>query len=253
MITFTKMKRYFYLLEIILLSSAGLKSQNVINTDRPDQSDGTHIVEKNHLQVETGVQFSQLDNVTKGVDNVTLIRYGVARIFEVRLLNQYSSVHDSNLISGIRPPALSFKNQLCKQHGLLPKLTLVSYFRLPFIISPGFPGDHFGYTFTLAARHDLSSKLKLYSNFGVTQDQQLADISYLGTVELNYNVTQSFSAFTEYYGSYAAHINPSNGLDIGFIYALKNNFAIDMAFGSPTMNLGINRFISIGVSARLPK
>ena len=247
------MKKYFYLLELILLSSTGLKAQNVINTDRPDQSDGTHIVEKNYFQVETGVQFSKLDDITKGFDNVTLIRYGITRTFEVRLGNQYSTVRDSNMISGIKPLTISFKNQLCKQHGLLPKITLVSYFRLPFTISPAFSADHFGYTFTLALRHDLLSNLKIYSNFGVTKDQQSTDISYLGTVELNYNVTKSLSAFTEYYGNYAVHTNASNGIDIGFIYALKNNFAIDLAFGSPTLNLGLNKFISSGISIRLPK
>jgi hypothetical protein len=247
------MKKYFYLLELILLSCTGLKAQNVINTDRPDQSDGSHIVEKNYLQLETGLQFSKLDDVTTGFDNVTMIRYGITRKFEIRLLNQYSIVRSNKMISGIKPLTISFKNQLCKQHGILPKITLVSYFRLPFTISPAFSADRFGYTFTLALRHDLLSNLKIYSNFGVTKDQQSKDISYLGTVELNYNVTISLSAFIEYYGNYAVHTYASNGVDIGFIYALKNNFAIDLAFGSPTLNIGLNNFISTGISIRLPK
>ena len=186
-----KMKKYFYLLELILISSIGLKAQNVINTDRPDQSDGSHIVEKNYVQLETGLQFSKLDDVTTGFDNVTMIRYGITRKFEVRLLNQYSTIRNSKMISGMKPLTISFKNQLCKQHGLLPKISLVSYFRLPFTISPAFRADHFGYTFTLVLRHDLLSNLKIYTNFGVTKDQQSTDISYLGTIELNYNVTKS--------------------------------------------------------------
>src|ERR1035437_9125749 len=97
-------------LGIILICSCGLAAQNVINTDRPDQSDGTHIVEKNLTQVETGLQFSKFDEVTTGFDNVTLIRFGVTRHFEVRLLNQYSVVNDSNRTSGFRPLTISFKN-----------------------------------------------------------------------------------------------------------------------------------------------
>ena len=134
----------------------------------------------------------------------------------------------------------------------MPKITLVSYFRLPITISPVFRGDHWGYTFTLAARHDLSSKMKIYSNIGFTRDQESTDISYLGTIELNYKVTEKFSSYVEYYGNYAAHSN-ANGLDIGFIYAVKNNFTIDLALGSPTLNLGLNKFIGFGISARLPK
>jgi hypothetical protein len=247
-----KLSRYLCFLEVFIVGHSGLKAQNVINTDRPDQSDGTHIVEKKYFQIETGLQFSKLDKFTKGFDNVTLIRYGISRRFEIRLLNQYSMTSDSVRTSGIKPLAISFKNQLCTQHGLLPKITLVSYFRLPVTISPAFRGDHFGYTFTLAARHDLSSKMKIYSNLGITQDQESTDISYLGTLELNYNFTEQFCAYVEYFGNYAAHEEASNGADIGFIYALKRNFAIDIAFGSPTFRLGINRFISCGMSVHLP-
>ena len=247
------MKKYFYLLVIILPCSRGLKAQNIINTDRPDQSDGSHIVEKKSVQIETGVQFSRQDEVTKGFDNVTLIRYGVTKKFEIRLINQYSASRDSGLVSGLQPFTISFKNLLWWQHGILPKVTLVSYFKLPITISKAFRGDHFGYTFTLAMRHELTSKLKLYSNFGVTRDQETTDISYLGTVELNYNVTEKFATYAEYFGNYAAGENASNGMDIGFIYALKNNFAIDIALGSPTLHLGLNRFISSGISIRLPK
>ena len=245
------MKRYLLLLS--LLCSYASNAQNLINTDRPDQSDGTHIVEKNHFQVETGLQFSKFDEATSGLDNVTLLRYGVTKYFEVRVLNQYSVVNDSGRTAGIKPPTISFKNQLCKQNGLLPKITLVSYFRLPVTISPSFKGEHWGYTFTVAARHDLSPKMKFYSNIGITRDQESKDFSYLSTAEINYNVTEKFATYIEYFGNFAAHTNASNGVDIGFIYALKNNLTVDLTFGSPTFNLGVNRFIAFGVSARLPK
>jgi hypothetical protein len=238
---------------IILICSYGLAAQNVINTDRPDQSDGTHIVEKNLIQVETGLQYSKFDEVTSGCDNVTLIRFGVTRRFEVRLLNQYSVVKDIISTSGFRPPTISFKNQICDQKGLLPKITFVSYFHLPITISPAFKGDHLGYTFTLAGRHDLTPKMKIYSNLGINRDQESTDTNYLATLEINYNVTDRFSCFVEYFGNYAANTSSTNGMDIGFIYAFKNNFAVDLAVGSPTMNLTLNKFISFGISARLPR
>jgi hypothetical protein len=247
------MKKGILFLGIILICSYGLSAQNLINTDRPDQSDGTHIVEKYLTQIETGLQFSKFDEATTGFDNVTLIRFGVTRRFEVRLLNQYSVVNDSNRTSGFRPLTISFKNQLCVQKGLLPKITLVSYFRLPITISPAFKGEHLGYTFTFAGRHDLTSKMKIYSNLGINRDQESTDISYLATLEANYNLTDQLSTFIEYFGNYAAHSSSTNGMDIGFIYAFKNNFAVDLAVGSPTMNLGLNRFVSFGISARLPR
>src|SRR5437868_1703375 len=95
---------------LLLFCSYRVTAQNLINTDRPDQSDGTHIVEKNHFQVETGLQFSKFDAVTTGIDNVTLLRFGVTKYFEVRLLNQYSEVKDSGRTGGIKPITISFKN-----------------------------------------------------------------------------------------------------------------------------------------------
>jgi hypothetical protein len=238
---------------VFLVCSNGLSAQNALNTAWPDQSDGTHIVEKNLIQVETGLQFSKTDDATNGFDNVTLIRFGVTKYFEIRLLNQYSIVNDSNRISGFKPLTISFKNQLCAQKGLLPKITLVSYFRLPITMSPAFKGDHLGYTFTVAARHDLAPQMKIYSNLGINRDQESTDISYLATLEINYNWTDQVSSFVEYFGNYEPHNSSSNGMDLGVIYAFKNNFAVDLAIGSPTLKLASNKFISFGISARLPR
>ncbi len=246
------MRKYFYLC-LLLLTSYGLLAQKVINTDRPDQSDGSHVVEKGCFQLETGLQFSKLDEMTNEFDNQTMLRYGVSKRFEIRLVNQYSTVRDSVSQSGLQPLTISFKNILWWQKGVLPKVTLVSYFRLPFAMSKSFKADHFGYTFTLAMRNELNSNLKLYTNLGVTEDQQTTDLSYTATAELNYNVTDAFSTFIEYFGNYATNTSASNGLDIGFIYALKNNFAVDLALGSPTLKLGVTKFIAFGFSVRLPK
>ena len=247
------MRKHLLLGGVMVLTRFSVMAQQpIINTDSPDQSDGSHIVEKKHFQIETGLQFSKLDEMTRETDNVTLFRYGVAKKFEIRLINQYTSVRDSGgVVSGLQSPTISFKNLLWWQHGLLPKVTIVSYFKLPVTLSNNFKADHFGYTFTLAMRHQLNSKLKLYSNFGVTQDQETTDISYLSTVELNYNVTDKFSTYVEYFGNYAKHVSAAIGMDIGLIYALKNNFAVDMALGSPTLDLGVTKFISLGVALRL--
>ena len=238
----------FFLLS--LLFNYRLVAQNVINTDLPDQSDGTHLVENKHFQIENGVQFSRIDELTKGFDNITFIRYGVTKKFEIRLLNQYTIITDSNSVAGTQPITISAKNLLCKQKGWLPKLTLISYLTLPVTFSSIFPGDHFGYTFTLAARHDLNDKIKIYSNFSITEDQESTDISYLSTLEANYNITPTFSTFIEYFGKYAHHVNAANGMDIGVVYALKNNFALNASFGSSTLNLSVNNFFSFGMAVR---
>lgn len=233
-----------------LLYGYGLMAQDMINTDRPDQSDGTHTLRKRQVQLETGVLYARLDEFTRGFDNSTLIRFGVSKAFEIRFLNQYSVVRDSGYISGIRPLTISFKNLLWVQHGWLPKVALVSYFRLPVTISQNFPGDRLGYSFILAGRNELSSNLKLYSNIGFTHGQEANDISYPAALELNDNLTEKLSVFVEYFASYQSRTLPSNGIDTGVIYALKNNFAIDLAVGSSTLKISADRFLSVGFSYR---
>ncbi|MFT3911976.1 MAG: transporter [Ferruginibacter sp.] len=229
------------------------RGQDIINTDSPDQSDGTYVLAKHFVQVESNAIFSKFDAVTKGFDNVTLIRYGIVKGFEARLVNQYSIMQDSNRISGIQPLTISFKNYLCKQKGILPELTLVSYFRLPVTISHAYKAEHFGYTVTLAGNEDVSKNATLSSNFGITQDQQTTAISYTGTFELSYNLTKRLNGYVEYFGNYAANTNAENGMDIGFIYSFKNNLAANLAFGSPSLDLNVNRFVSMGLAVRLPK
>jgi len=252
LLTFTIMKRYFYLLQILLLSGMGTSAQDVINTDSPDQSDATYIVVRKHIQIESNVVFSSDDGM-KGFDNVTLIRYGLTTKIELRLVNQYSVVREDIKVSGIQPLALSCKYYLCKEKWLRPELAFVGYFRPPITISPAFRGEHFGYTFTMAGLHNLTPKLQASANLGITQDQQTTDVSLISTAELNYNFTDLFSGYVEYFGNYGAKKSVSNGLDIGFVYALKKNLALNLALGSPTMKPGTANYISLGAAVRLPK
>jgi hypothetical protein len=142
---------------------------------------------------------------------------------------------------------------LCKEKWLRPELAFVGYFRPPITISPAFRGEHFGYTFTMAGLHNLTPKMQASANIGITQDQQTTKINFLNTEELNYNFTDVFSGYVEYFGDYAAHADAANGLDIGFIYAVKKNIALDLALGSPTMKPGKTNFISFGAAVRMPK
>lgn len=247
-----QMSMKFFGVIIFILANHVLNAQGIINTDRPDQSDGTNIVNKEHLQLETGIAWSKLDEQTKGFDQENLFRYGVSKTFEARLLIEYAHTRDSIVTHGIKPLTIGFKNLLCQQKGLLPKLTLVSYFNLPVTISEDLPGDHFGYTLTLVTQHDLNKQCKLYSNFGISQDQETTDINFLATVEFNFNITKKLSSFIEYFGTYAPHNAAANGMDIGFIYALKNDFSVDISTGSTTMHLASDRFVAFGMSIRVP-
>lgn len=237
---------------VFLLFCNGLKAQNIITSDRPDQSDGTETVEKKQLQIETGVEFSKQDELTNALKNMTLIRYGVSKQFEIRLSTEYQQVTDSVKKTGFQPITLSCKNVICQQKGIRPAITLVSYLRLPITFSKDFRGDHPGYSFIAAFMHNLGSTVKFYSNIGIEGDQVSNAVDYPATAEFNIDISKRFSAFIEYFGHYATHNEPENGIDIGFIYAILHNLSIDIAVGTPGGKPSDSRFISFGLSARLP-
>jgi hypothetical protein len=48
-------------------------------------------------------------------------------------------------------------------------------------------------------------------------------------------------------------IDGRSGMDIGFVYALRRNFSLDIAPGKATLNIWSNKFGFCGMSLRFPK
>jgi hypothetical protein len=110
------MKKYLLLFfATICIKSTIAQNSEPINTDRPDQSDGTYVLPKNNFQIEEGILFAK-----NNFQNNLMLRYGVTKSTEVRCLMDYAKIEASN---GIMPLGLSFKQALVKQHKILPAIT----------------------------------------------------------------------------------------------------------------------------------
>ena len=129
------MHRYlcFLLLFLILGSNSFGQVPENINTDRPDQSDGTYIVSKNIFQLETGLVFS-----ADGIIHNTMLRYGIVKNTELRLLFNYGEVNTTGKReTGIFPVSFSIKHKLVEGKRFIPQITAVGYVQFPFLSTTG--------------------------------------------------------------------------------------------------------------------
>ena len=80
--------KFFFSFALILVFITSISVAQIISTDRPDQTEGTHVLLKNKFQIESGYLITDSDNYLN-----TLLRYGVLNKIELRI--------NSNMITGL--------------------------------------------------------------------------------------------------------------------------------------------------------
>ncbi len=133
-------------------------AQNPINTDRPDQSDGTYVLPKNHFQLEEGIQIAK-----NSFQNNLMLRYGISKSTEARFLIDYAQM---DLSKGIMPLGISVKQRILKQNNLVPAITLVGYLRPGKFASNDFKISENPIDIKLAFQNDVTDRISLSYNIG---------------------------------------------------------------------------------------
>lgn len=216
-----------------------------VNSDRPDQSDGTYTLPKKFYQLETGFTYGK-ENGSYIFHN-TMLRYGLTSKTEFRFLLDYGK---SNGETGIMPVGVSIKHQIVSPKGWLPDITAVGYLRLPFLATNNFRPDKIPASLLLAFQNDLSDKLSVGYNFGSSFDGESADNDWIFTISAGFAPTEVLSFFAEYFSQFSNASKPAHNMDVGAMWLLKNNLQLDMAIGSTLFKDIKNRFITIGVTYR---
>lgn len=221
------------------------QTKEPINTDRPDQSDGTYTMPKKNLQLETGFIYGK--NEENYFTHDIMLRYGITSSTEVRLLFDYGKIASE---TGIFAPGISVKQHLISQRNWLPEITAVGYLRLPFLATTNFKTDNPATTFLFAFQNIITDKFSIGYNFGTTFDGDHPYENWIVTASLGFTATKRISFFAEYFASFAKVIQPSNNVDTGVLWLLNNNFQIDLAIGSTIYEQDKNKFITTGISYR---
>ena len=223
------MKNYIILI-IFSLSFANNFAQ--ISTDRPDQTEGTHVLKNGDFQIESGWTF----NSDRGSLN-NLLRIGTFKGIELRFSTNLISVHED--MTGLFPSLdnLEFgaKFKILDKKETLTKISFLSHLS----VSTEYSDNSGGLLNRVLVSHELSESFELAYNLGYTKYFEQDN----GLVVYSLVVAKSFGnlgAFVEIFGeSYSSW-------DLGITYLIKDNLQADISYGQ-----GINNelsYLSIGAA-----
>lgn len=209
-----------------------------INTDRPDQSDGTYILTRHNVQIENGLLFSE-----GSVLNNFMLRYGLTNSTEVRLLADAGKADDA---TGLLPIGLSVKQRIMHQKKIIPAITLVGYLRYEKLASSDFSGDGLPASVLIAFQNDINDHISVGYNVGTSTFSD--DLNF--TVSAGFSLSEKISIFTEYFSHFEKQFKANHNVDAGLLYLINNRFQVDIALGAAIFNTEKAQFLTAGVSYR---
>ena len=215
--------------------SAQTEEIEVVNSDRPDMTDGVQTVSKGRFQIENGLTFAK-----QTVENNWMLRVGISKSTEVRL-GVDAGLEDG--LKGLKPLTLSFKQRLLEEQGFFPALTLIGGLSYGEIASKEFQENKLDYELILSFENTLTDKLSLGYNIGISNN--FKDLNF--TIGLGYDFSDKIATYLEYYSVFSGE-DPNYNVDFGLLYHIKPKLQIDMAMGTSMFEKDKHLFGTIGVS-----
>lgn len=223
------MKNYIILIVFSLTFSNNFAQ---ISTDRPDQTEGTHVLKNGDFQIESGWTFN-----SDGGSLNNLLRIGTFKGIELRFSTNLISGHED--MTGLFPSLdnLEFgaKFKILDKKETLTKISFLSHLS----VSTEYSDNSGGLLNRILVSHELSESFELAYNLGYTKYFEQDN----GLVVYSLVVAKSFGnlgAFVEIFGeSYSSW-------DLGITYLIKDNLQADISYGQ-----GINNelsYLSIGAA-----
>ena len=223
------MKNYIILI-VFSLSFANNFAQ--ISTDRPDQTEGTHVLKNGNFQIESGWTFN-----SDGGSLNNLLRIGTFKGIELRFSTNLISGHED--MTGLFPSLdnLEFgaKFIILDKKETLTKISFLSHLS----VSTEYSDNSGGLLNRVLVSHELSESFELAYNLGYSKyfEQDNGLLVYSLVVAKSFG---NLGAFVEIFG------DSYSNWDLGITYLIKENLQTDISYGQ-----GINNelsYLSIGAA-----
>ena len=223
------MKNYIILI-IFSLSFANNFAQ--ISTDRPDQTEGTHVLRNGDFQIESGWTFN-----SDGGSLNNLLRIGTFKGIELRFSTNLISGHED--MTGLFPSLdnLEFgaKFKILDKKETLTKISFLSHLS----VSTEYSDNSGGLLNRVLVSHELSESFELAYNLGYSKyfEQDNGLLVYSLVIAKSFG---NLGAFVEIFG------DSYSNWDLGITYLIKENLQADISYGQ-----GINNelsYLSIGAA-----
>ncbi len=243
------MNKKLLLIAFAFLFGIKCLAQGLIQTDRPDQTEGVFIVGKKIFQIETGVLAAQ----NRGGESnyllpTTLLKYGLSDNFELQSVVDVSS---SNGNFGLIPVSLGFKANLWKEKGILPEFAVIGRVQL---INLGTKESRLTKNVPmvrLAFQNNLSPLFVLGYNLGV-QWYEFEKPGYIVSSSLNYHLNKKATLYAELFNetSTTAFFNPI--ADLGAMVLVSKELIIDASIGKYlNESEGSSFYYTLGLTTRV--
>ena len=223
------MKNYIIL---ILFSLTFYNNFGQISTDRPDQTEGTHVLRNGDFQIESGWTFN-----SEGGSLNNLLRIGTFKGIELRFSTNLISGHED--MTGLFPSLdnLEFgaKFKILDKKETLTKISFLSHLSL----STEYSDNSGGLLNRILVSHELSESFELAYNLGYSKyfEQDNGLLVYSLVIAKSFG---NLGAFVEIFG------DSYSNWDLGITYLIKDNLQADISYGQ-----GINNelsYLSIGAA-----
>ena len=223
------MKNYIILIVFSLTFSNNFAQ---ISTDRPDQTEGTHVLRNGDFQIESGWTFN-----SDGGSLNNLLRIGTFKGIELRFSTNLISDHED--MTGLFPSLdnLEFgaKFKILDKKETLTKISFLSHLS----VSTEYSDNSGGLLNRILVSHELSESFELAYNLGYSKyfEQDNGLLVYSLVVAKSFG---NLGAFVEIFG------DSYSNWDLGITYLMKDNLQADISYGQ-----GINNelsYLSIGAA-----
>lgn len=254
------MKVYITFLIVYLCSYvlyAQSESEELI-TDRPDQTESSHLVPKGTIQVETGFVLEEDHEQTNYTYNTSLFRIGINEHFEFRVITELIGsrftdvLGNETTVSGLAPFTLGTKIFIAEADGWIPQVAFFTHvtFRNG---KEEFKQDYIASDFRFAVEYDLGDRFSLGTNLGVEWGGVSPNATGIYTLVLGMGATERLGFFAEFYGFVTEQIDqPDHRFNGGLTYLIADRLQFDFSAGVGISDISPDHFISTGLSFRLP-
>lgn len=233
-------------------------------TDRPDVTESATVVPLKTLQIESGFIYENILR-SPALDslfitfNTTLLRYGIAEYFELRIGIEYLGSYNNNktmmnerIDIGTGPLYLGMKIQVAKETGWLPEIAAIPGLNLPFTAFQPFRSPYIEPEIVFAFSNTINEWLSLGYNLGFFYYHEDRSFLYSYSVAMGVEIFDNFGSYIELNGYLPSNSHASHYLNGGLVFLPLQNLQLDCFAG-----LGLNSYSSdfhwgFGFSWRLP-
>ena len=229
-------------------SQGAIASPTAIEPDRPDVTNGTHLVEVGLLQLEAGYQHVRVASGQHSLGTPVTARLGLTHWLEFRASSD-GYVHQSDGAShggGMGNVQAGAKVRILSGADGEPRLDLLPVVNLPVAsASKGLGSGDPDYTLTLLTGTDVGHASHIDANYGIGAIGAGGGaphfVEHLVSVSASHNLTEQFSPYLEAYwfSRQTPHGSAVVALDGGVIHTVSSRLAVDGG-------------VSVGLSAASP-